>query len=91
MHLTVQSFCFILFPAITFGIIQIAKQIFNNNDHEAVFTGIIILSCMPPTISSGPLFSKATEGDFFVVTFNFILGNILGIFCFSWFIIFVIF
>eukprot|EP01091_Cochliopodium_minus_P008291 TRINITY_DN1853_c0_g1_i2.p1 TRINITY_DN1853_c0_g1~~TRINITY_DN1853_c0_g1_i2.p1 ORF type:complete len:246 (-),score=44.79 TRINITY_DN1853_c0_g1_i2:129-866(-) len=80
MHLTIQSFTFILFPSLTIGCVKLAQYISKNNPtYEPILIGIVILGCVPCASTSSVIWTKAATGNWIVAAFNAVFGNLAGI------------
>ena len=77
LHAFIQIFTFVFIPAAIFLLTEIFNQ-FRFNYY--LLTGIRVLSCMPPPVSSAVIITKAIGGNVAGAIFNSALGSFLGIF-----------
>ena len=73
-HLAIQLFSFALMPALAW-LIALAVEPFD----PALATGVRILGCLPTTIATAALFTRAAGGDEALALCNTTLGNLLGV------------
>jgi solute carrier family 10 (sodium/bile acid cotransporter), member 7 len=77
LHFSVQLFCYVFIPAFVLSLITL----FPSLEISPMFTaGIIILSCMPTTISSCVVLTGLAKGNESGALFNGIFSNLVGIF-----------
>lgn len=77
LHAFIQIFTFIVFPILMFLLTEIFNQ-FRFNYY--LLTGLRVLSCMPPPVSSAVIITKSIGGNVAGAIFNSALGSFLGIF-----------
>ncbi|BFZ24076.1 hypothetical protein BsWGS_27116 [Bradybaena similaris] len=77
LHLYVQGFTFFVFPCIMRGVVFVLQHTFL---HPALLDGLMILSTMPPPVSSAIILTKLVGGNVAASVFNSALGSLLGIF-----------
>ena len=73
-HLFVQSFIFVLFPAVTLGLVATGLPA------ETWVPGFLFLAILPTTISTSVTYASAANGDVAAATFNATASNLLAIF-----------
>ncbi|GAA5931466.1 hypothetical protein JCM3775_006862 [Rhodotorula graminis] len=82
LHLVCNITTFLLFPAIVFAIVsavQAADPEHKRFDKYAL-VGLVVMSCMPTTVSSNVTMTGLAGGDVAGTTIEVLLGNTLGVF-----------
>jgi sodium/bile acid cotransporter 7 len=77
IHLLVQGLSLAAIPAIGYGI-ALALRNGGFNDHLA--DGLVIMACMPTTVSTNVVYTARAAGNEAAALVNAVLGNIIGIF-----------
>jgi solute carrier family 10 (sodium/bile acid cotransporter), member 7 len=77
MHLVIQVFNFVLMPFALYAFFSMPGP--DNWFSKPITTGIIILGCMPTTITSCVIFTAAAHGDEAGAVFNTALNNLMGL------------
>ncbi|XP_059157775.1 sodium/bile acid cotransporter 7-like isoform X2 [Physella acuta] len=77
IHLFVQVFAFVVFPVIVYTLVTLLKYTFL---HPALLDGLLILSAMPPPVSSAIILTRLVGGNEAAALFNSVFGSMLGIF-----------
>jgi sodium/bile acid cotransporter 7 len=77
LHCYIQLFCFLLFP-LTITFLQWPLALLNLNPNFIM--GILIVACLPTTISSCVVITRLAGGDHISSLFNAVLSNFLGVF-----------
>ncbi|KAH9523147.1 hypothetical protein Btru_065942 [Bulinus truncatus] len=77
VHILIQGFTFILFPAFMYALVTLLRY---SSLHPAILQGMMILSTMPPPVSSAIFLTKAVGGNVAAALFNSAFGSMLGIF-----------
>lgn len=78
VHIFIQLFCFVFFPFVT-GLIY--HWVLNFIPLNASFkVGILLLSCLPTTITSCVVLTRMAKGNEAVALFNGVLSNLCGVF-----------
>ena len=72
-NMLIQSFIFILIPLI-------AKLVIPYYPHKSLQDGLLVLSCLPTTISVCISQTQAAGGDMTTAIFNAIFANTIGVF-----------
>ncbi|KJE89027.1 solute carrier family 10 [Capsaspora owczarzaki ATCC 30864] len=78
IHMFVQGFTFILVPSIVMVIVHFLF-LFTSID-PWLLRGLLVVSCMPPPVSSAVILVKAIGGNEAASIFNSALGSLMGIF-----------
>ena len=78
IHLFIQLFTFIFIPIFIYLIVVCLKSMTKINEY--LLRGILVVSCMPPPVSSAVIITKAIGGNEASAVFNSVLGSFLGIF-----------
>ncbi|XP_002168639.1 sodium/bile acid cotransporter 7 [Hydra vulgaris] len=78
IHLLIQLFTFFFIPVFIYLIVEFLKSITNVNEY--LLRGILVVSCMPPPVSSAVIITKSIGGNEANAVFNSALGSFLGIF-----------
>lgn len=78
VHLFIQLFTFVFIPLF----IQTVLPVFYLLDYvdKNLLQGLVVLSCMPPPVSSAVILTKAIGGNEAAAIFNSAFGSFLGIF-----------
>ncbi|EIN13133.1 sodium bile acid symporter family protein [Punctularia strigosozonata HHB-11173 SS5] len=77
LHLFVQSFCFLLDSASVFAVVSII----GTNHHfmdGGLMVGLIFMGCIPTTISSNVVMTRAAHGNDAITVVESTLGNVLA-------------
>ncbi|CAG5131287.1 unnamed protein product, partial [Candidula unifasciata] len=77
LHLFIQAFTFIVFPCIMYMLVFILQH---TSFHPALLDGLMILSTLPPPVSSAIILTKLVGGNVAASVFNSAFGSLLGIF-----------
>ncbi|GME28993.1 uncharacterized protein K452DRAFT_331993 [Neofusicoccum parvum] len=77
LHIFIQTQCFLLTSAIAFGVVSITALNKTFMD-PGLLNGIIILSCLPTTISFNVLMTRKSNGNTALTLTQSTIGNILG-------------
>lgn len=77
LHAFIQTFTFFFFPIFIYILTKIIEQ-FTFNQFRYLLTGLRVLSCMPPPVSSAVIITKSIGGNVAGAIFNSALGSFLG-------------
>ncbi|XP_013092534.2 sodium/bile acid cotransporter 7-B-like isoform X3 [Biomphalaria glabrata] len=77
VHCLIQGFTFVVFPAFMYILVMMLHYSFL---HPAILDGMIILSVMPPPVSSAIMMTKAVGGNVAAALFNSAFGSMMGVF-----------
>ncbi|XP_035207685.1 sodium/bile acid cotransporter 7-like [Stegodyphus dumicola] len=77
IHLFIQLYSMLFIPLIVQIFAELLEQFFPN---PHLLVGFVIVSCMPPPVSSAVLLTKTAGGNEAAAVFNSALGSFLGIF-----------
>ncbi|CAL1539087.1 unnamed protein product [Lymnaea stagnalis] len=77
LHLFIQGFTFVIFPAFVYCLVSVLHYTIL---HPSLLEGMLILSTMPPPVSSAIILTKAVGGNVAGALFNSAFGSMLGIF-----------
>eukprot|EP00055_Hartaetosiga_balthica_P006793 m.22178 g.22178 ORF g.22178 m.22178 type:complete len:358 (-) comp5429_c0_seq1:2205-3278(-) len=78
LHFVIQVFTLALVPLTMAGILPFVRSITTWNEH--ILTGLSVLSCLPPPVSSAVILTVASGGNGAAAIFNSAFGSFLGIF-----------
>lgn len=76
LHLFIQSFCFVLIPALVWTARPLLAWV---GASEALIQGFVVLACLPITIASCVIFTRAAGGNEAGALCNSVLGNLIGL------------
>jgi sodium/bile acid cotransporter 7 len=76
IHLFLQSFIFLVIPAVFFITLSFFKQAIATE----LYIGLLALAVLPTTISTCTVFTQLSGGDVMLSLFNSSLSNLLGVF-----------
>lgn len=76
LHLFVQGFSFVLVPALVWLALPLLRWC---GASEVLAHGFIVLACLPTTIASCVIFTRAANGNEAGALCNSVLGNLLGL------------
>lgn len=76
LHIFIQTFAFILIPVVTQVFVKFLNLFAVNT---WILRGLIIVSCMPPPVSSAVILTRTAKGNETASIFNSVLGSFLGI------------
>lgn len=76
MHLFIQGFCFVLIPALVWSTLPLLAWL---GASEALAQGFMVLACLPITIASCVIFTRAAAGNEAAALCNSVLGNLIGL------------
>uniref|UniRef100_A0A2C9M830 Sodium/bile acid cotransporter n=1 Tax=Biomphalaria glabrata TaxID=6526 RepID=A0A2C9M830_BIOGL len=77
VHCLIQGFTFVVFPAFMYILVMMLHYSFL---HPAILDGMMILSVMPPPVSSAIMMTKAVGGNVAAALFNSAFGSMMGVF-----------
>jgi len=77
LHAFVQSFTLCFIPTL---ISQLVPVLSHTGINEWLLKGLLVVSCMPPPVSSAVILTKAVGGNEAAAIFNSAFGSFLGIF-----------
>ncbi|WIA18481.1 hypothetical protein OEZ85_009936 [Tetradesmus obliquus] len=77
IHVLVQGLSLAAIPAIGYGI---ALALRNNGFNDHLADGLVIMACMPTTVSTNVVYTARAAGNEAAALVNAVLGNIIGIF-----------
>ncbi|CAF1203845.1 unnamed protein product [Adineta steineri] len=77
LHILIQTFSFLLFPSVIYGISFLLIKLSLN---KLLINGIIVMSCTSTAISTSVIMTKNAGGNEGISLLNGLIGNILGIF-----------
>jgi sodium/bile acid cotransporter 7 len=76
LHAFIQLFCFVLIPALMWLALPLITQ---SGASLAIAQGFIVLACLPITIASCVIFTRAAGGNEAGALCNSVLGNLIGL------------
>ena len=76
LHLFIQGFCFVLVPALVWLALPLLTWC---GASPALAHGFVVLACLPTTIASCVIFTRAAGGNEAGALCNSVLGNLLGL------------
>jgi len=76
LHLFVQGFAFVAVPVVVLALTPLLTLC---GAPDAVRTGFVVLACLPTTIATSVLLSRAAGGDEAAALCNAVGGNLLGV------------
>jgi solute carrier family 10 (sodium/bile acid cotransporter), member 7 len=76
LHLFIQLFCFVLVPALVYASRPLLAGL---GASEALIQGFVVLACLPITIASCVIFTRAAGGNEAGALCNSVLGNLIGL------------
>jgi sodium/bile acid cotransporter 7 len=79
LHLTIQSFTFIVFPLVGLAFLAITSVVWKGQP-AAVASGFLYLCVLPSTVSTSVVLTAVARGNTAGALFNAALSNILGVF-----------
>lgn len=77
LHAFVQSFTLVFVPVLMSQLVNILS---NTSINQWLLKGLLVVSCMPPPVSSAVILTKAVGGNEAAAIFNSAFGSFLGIF-----------
>ncbi|KAF6262357.1 SBF-like CPA transporter family-domain-containing protein [Scenedesmus sp. NREL 46B-D3] len=77
IHLLVQGLSLAAIPAIGYGV---ALALRNGGFNDYLADGLVIMACMPTTVSTNVVYTARAAGNEAAALVNAVLGNIIGIF-----------
>ncbi|KAI9140424.1 SBF-like CPA transporter family-domain-containing protein [Paraphysoderma sedebokerense] len=87
IHLSIQLSSFILLP---FIMNVIVTYLHTTSINPGLLSGLLVVSVLPPPVSSGVILTKAVGGNEAVAVFNSTLGSLLGIILTPWLLMMVV-
>jgi solute carrier family 10 (sodium/bile acid cotransporter), member 7 len=78
LHVIVQVTSFLLVSACFFGVTAAISSAGNSSIQTAALVGLVITGCLPTTISSNVVMTKAAGGDDAATMVEVTIGNLLG-------------
>jgi sodium/bile acid cotransporter 7 len=84
LHVFVQGVSLGVAPVLFYGA---ARALALTSLPPALLQGVIVLGCLPTTVTSGVVFTRASRGDEAGALFNASLGNLLGVIVTPWLIL----
>lgn len=76
LHLFIQLFCFVLIPALVWSARPLLAWL---GASDALIQGFVVLACLPITIASCVIFTRAAGGNEAGALCNSVLGNLIGL------------
>ncbi len=76
LHLFIQGFGFVLVPALVWSLLPVIRWC---GGSLALAQGFVVLACLPTTIASCAIFTRAAGGNEAAALCNSVLGNLLGL------------
>jgi solute carrier family 10 (sodium/bile acid cotransporter), member 7 len=76
LHLFIQLFCFVLIPALVWSARPLLAAV---GASDALIGGFVVLACLPTTIASCVIFTRAAGGNEAGALCNSVLGNLAGL------------
>jgi sodium/bile acid cotransporter 7 len=76
LHLYIQLFCFVLIPALVWSALPLLAWL---GASPALTQGFVVLACLPTTIASCVIFTRAAGGNEAGALCNSVLGNVIGL------------
>jgi sodium/bile acid cotransporter 7 len=77
IHAFIQIFTLAFIPSAVFCLVQLLSY---TSLDIWLRTGLLVISCMPPPVSSAVIMTKAVGGNEAAAIFNSVFGSFLGIF-----------
>lgn len=77
LHATIQIFSLLVFPIFMVSLVAALRKMSSTN--EFLLTGLVVVGCMPPPVSSAVILTKGVGGNEAGAIFNSAFGSLLGI------------